>query len=128
VNWEHIFTGFFSPALVSHPSPESKNLLAVDKEGFSLQYFFSHLFLAARYRPFQSSSWTPAGGEGYFPQQFQHSTPTTPLKIAFQSICHKIWTQYLKKFWEIFLDSHCSTLQWIRRSFCDHFFHHFWLI
>jgi hypothetical protein len=64
---------------VSHPSPESTKLLAVDR-GFSLQYFFSHLFLSARYRPFQSS-WR----RGLFPQKFQHSTPTTPLNIQFTS-------------------------------------------
>ena len=49
------FYRFFSTALVSHLSPESKNVLAVDREALSLQYFFSHLFLSARYRPFQSS-------------------------------------------------------------------------
>jgi hypothetical protein len=69
------FYRFFSTAPWSHPSLESKNLLAVDREGLSLQYLvFSHLFLSARYRPFQSS-WR----RGLFPQQFQHSTPTTPL-------------------------------------------------
>jgi hypothetical protein len=52
-----------------------KKLLAVDRKGFSLPYFSSHLFLSARYRPFQSS-WR----RGLFPQQFQHSTPTTPSK------------------------------------------------
>jgi hypothetical protein len=71
------FYRFFSTALVSHPSPESQNLLALDRKGFSLQYVFSHLFLSARYRPFQSS-WRRV----LFPQQFQHSTPTTPLRAS----------------------------------------------
>jgi hypothetical protein len=40
---------------VSHPSPESKKFTCSWQRGFSLPYLFSHLFLSARYRPFQSS-------------------------------------------------------------------------
>jgi hypothetical protein len=39
------FYRFFSTAPWSHPSPESKKLLEVDKEGFSLQYFFFSFIL-----------------------------------------------------------------------------------
>ena len=37
------------------------------------------LFFIYSYLPVIDPS-SPAGGEGYFSQQFQHSTPTTPLK------------------------------------------------
>ena len=73
MNWEHIFTSFTRHQWATLYQNQ-KNLLAVHRKGFSLQYFSSHLFLSARYRPFQSS-WR----RGLFPQQFQHSTPTTPL-------------------------------------------------
>ena len=36
-------------------------------------------FLIYSYLPVINPS-SPAGGESYFPQQFQHSTPTTPLR------------------------------------------------
>jgi hypothetical protein len=69
------FYQFFDAAPVSYPSPELEILLAVDREGFSL----SNCVLIQSYLPVIDPS-SPAGGEGYFPQQFQHSTPTTPLK------------------------------------------------
>jgi hypothetical protein len=48
VNWEHIFTSFSMPYRWAILHQNLKNLLAVDREGFSLPYFFSHLFLSAR--------------------------------------------------------------------------------
>ena len=55
VNWEHIFTSFSLRYRWAILHQNHKKLLAGDREGFSLPYFFSHLFLSARYQPFQSS-------------------------------------------------------------------------
>jgi hypothetical protein len=70
------FYQFFDAAPVSHPSLELKKIYLQLTEKVLVSRIF---FLIYSYLPVIDPS-SPAGGEGYFPQQFQHSTPTTPLR------------------------------------------------
>ena len=76
VNWEHIFTSFSLRYRWAILHQNHKKLLAGDREGFSLPYFFSHLFLSARYQPFQSS-WRRGLFSPAIPTFYTHN----PLKL-----------------------------------------------